>query len=35
MKCVDVCINLKKLYTMLKNMYIRYEEYGIKYIHTI
>jgi hypothetical protein len=34
-KYVDVRINLKKnLYMILKNTYIRFEEYGIGYICT-
>jgi hypothetical protein len=34
-KYVDVRINfLKNLYTILKNTYIQFEEYGIKYVYT-
>ncbi len=35
MKYVDACINFLNVYTILKNTYIRYEKYNIKYIHMI
>jgi hypothetical protein len=33
-KYVDVHINFKNLYMILKNMYIRFEEYDIGYVRT-
>ncbi len=29
---VDVCINLKNLYMILKNTYIRFEKYDVKVV---
>jgi hypothetical protein len=31
---VDVRINFKNLYTILKNTYIQFEKYGIRYVCT-